>query len=82
MTVYDVDTRCLIATDQDKAAIRSLMDKPQANANGSYDLYFGSHGSGGEGRPVGQDDPGQRLVVRLPHLRPTSSGLRQNMEAQ
>ena len=41
MTVYDVDTRCLIATDQDKAAIRSLVDKPQANADGSYDLYFG-----------------------------------------
>ena len=41
MTVYDVETRCLIATDQDKAAIRSLVDKPQANADGSYDLYFG-----------------------------------------
>ena len=41
MTVYDVNTRCLIATDQNKAAIRSLVDKPQANADGSYDLYFG-----------------------------------------
>ena len=41
MTVYDVDTRCLIATAQDRAAIRSHLDKPQANANGSFDLWFG-----------------------------------------
>ncbi len=41
MTVYDVDTRCLIATDQDRAAISSLLDKPQANADGSFDIYFG-----------------------------------------
>ena len=41
MTVYDVDTRCLIATEQKRAAIRSLVDKPQANADGSFDLYFG-----------------------------------------
>ena len=48
MTVYDVDTRCLIATDQDKAAIRSLLDKPQANADGSYDLYFGPKAPAGK----------------------------------
>ena len=48
MTVYDVDTRCLIATDQDRAAIRSHLDKPQANADGSYDLYFGPKAPAGE----------------------------------
>jgi hypothetical protein len=48
MTVYDVDTRSLIATDQDKAAIRSLLDKPQANADGSYDLYFGPKAPAGK----------------------------------
>jgi hypothetical protein len=48
MTVYDVDTRCLIATDQDRAAIRSLLDKPQANADGSYDLYFGPKAPAGK----------------------------------
>jgi hypothetical protein len=48
MTVYDVDTRCLIATDQDRAAIRSLVDKPQANADGSYDLYFGPEAPAGK----------------------------------
>ena len=41
MTLYDVDTRCLIATDQDRAAIRSLLDNLQANVDGSFDLYFG-----------------------------------------
>ncbi len=51
MTVYDGDTRCLIATDQDKPAIRSLVDKPLANADGSYDLYFGPKAPAGtEGR--------------------------------
>jgi len=48
MTIYDVDTRCLIATDQDRAAIRSLLDKPQANADGSYDLYFGPKAQAGK----------------------------------
>jgi hypothetical protein len=48
MTLYDVDTRCLIATDQNRAAIRSLVDKPQANADGSYDLYFGPKAPAGK----------------------------------
>jgi hypothetical protein len=48
MTVYDADTRSLIATDQDKAAIRSLMDSPQASADGSYDLYFGPKAPAGK----------------------------------
>ena len=43
-----MDTRCLIATDQDRAAIRSLLDKPQANADGSYDLYFGPQAPAGK----------------------------------
>lgn len=48
VTVYDADTRCLIATDQDRAAIRSPLDRPQANANGSYDLYFGPKAPAGK----------------------------------
>jgi hypothetical protein len=48
MTLYDVDTRCLIATDQDRAAIRSLIDNPQANADGSFDLYFGPKAPAGK----------------------------------
>jgi hypothetical protein len=41
VTVYDVDTRSEIVTDQDKAAVRSLFEKPQPNPDGSIDIYFG-----------------------------------------
>ena len=40
-TIYDSDTRTLIATDQNRAALRSHLDKLQVNADGSYDFYFG-----------------------------------------
>ena len=49
VTVYDVNTRCLIATDQDRAAVRSHLDKPLANADGSFDIYFGP------GAPAGKE---------------------------
>lgn len=58
-TVCDVDTRCLIATDQDRAAIRSLVDNPQANADGSYDLYFGPVAPAAENRPWVKTLPGK-----------------------
>jgi hypothetical protein len=41
MTVYDVETRCLIQTGQGRATVRSHLDEPQANPDGSYDVYFG-----------------------------------------
>jgi hypothetical protein len=47
-TVYDVDTRTLIATDQDRAAVRSHLEFPQANADGSFDLYFGPKAPAGK----------------------------------
>lgn len=40
-TVYDSKTRCLIETPMNRAAIRSHLDKPKANKDGSYDIYFG-----------------------------------------
>jgi hypothetical protein len=40
-TIYDVDTRSEIATDQNRSAIRSLFENPQPNPDGSIDLYFG-----------------------------------------
>jgi hypothetical protein len=40
-TVYGMDTRTLIATDQDRAAVRSHIEKLTVNADGSYTLYFG-----------------------------------------
>ena len=59
MTVYDVDTRCLIATDQDRAAIRSLLDHPQVNADGSYDIYFGPKAPAGKERMWVKTIPGK-----------------------
>ncbi len=47
-TVYDNDTRTLIATDQDRAAVRSHLEKLQVNADGSYDLYFGPKAPAGK----------------------------------
>ena len=46
--MYDTDTRCMIATDQDRAAVRSLIEKPQPNADGSYDVYFGPKAPAGK----------------------------------
>lgn len=40
-TVYDSDSRVLIETDQNRAAMRSHIDKLEANADGSYTFYFG-----------------------------------------
>src|SRR5215469_12848016 len=40
-TVYDADTRSEIVTDQDRAAVRSLFEKPKPNSDGSVDVYFG-----------------------------------------
>jgi hypothetical protein len=47
-TVYDVDTRSEIATDQNRSAIRSLFEDPQPNPDGSIDLYFGPEVPEGE----------------------------------
>jgi hypothetical protein len=47
-TVYDMNTRTLIATDQDRAAVRSHMETLEVNADGSYDLYFGPKAPAGK----------------------------------
>lgn len=41
VTAYDAQTRSQVQTVQNKAALRSLMDKFKPNADGSVDLYFG-----------------------------------------
>ena len=50
LTVYDVDTRSMIVTDQNKAVIGSVATKAQPNADGSFDIYFGAKA------PVGKED--------------------------
>ena len=47
-TVYDMNTRTLIATDQDRAAVRSHIEKLEVNKDGSYDLYFGPKAPAGK----------------------------------
>ena len=49
----------VIATDQDRASIRSHLDKPQANADGSYNLYFGPKAPAGKEAMWIKTIPGQ-----------------------
>ncbi len=41
VTVYDSETRSIIDSGQGRGSVRSLQEKPQANADGSYDIFFG-----------------------------------------
>jgi hypothetical protein len=41
VTAYDAQTRSQVQTDQDRAALRSLVEKFAPNADGSIDLFFG-----------------------------------------
>lgn len=55
----------MIATDQDRAALRSLIEKPQPSEDGSYDLYFGPTAPArGEGQWI-QTIPGKGWYVFL-----------------
>jgi hypothetical protein len=47
-TIYDVDTRSMIATDQDKAVLGSLKTNFQPNSDGSIDIYFGPEAPAGK----------------------------------
>jgi len=48
VTVYDSETRTIIDTDQGRGAVRMLFEKPQANADGSFDIYFGPNAPAGK----------------------------------
>ena len=41
VTAYDASTRSQVVTPQDKAALGSLHDKFETNANGEVEIYFG-----------------------------------------
>jgi hypothetical protein len=62
-TVYDVDTRSEIATDQERAAVRSLYEKPPPNADGSIDLYFGPKAPAGKEGQWIKTIPGQGWFI-------------------
>ena len=48
VTVYDSETRTIINTDQGRGAVRMMFEKPQANAEGSFDIYFGPNAPAGK----------------------------------
>ena len=48
VTVYDAFTRCLIETDLNRAAVRSHIDSPLQNGDGSYTIYFSPNTPEGE----------------------------------
>ena len=50
VTVYDSETRTIINTDQGRGAVRMMFEKPTANADGSFDVYFGPD------TPVGKEN--------------------------
>ena len=62
-TVYDVDTRSEIDSGQGRAAVRSVYEKPQPNADGSYDLYFGPKAPAGKESQWVQTIPGKGFFV-------------------
>jgi hypothetical protein len=63
VTVYDTDTRSEIVTDQNKGAIGSLTDKPQPNADGSYDVYLGPKAPPGKENQWIKTIPGKGFFV-------------------
>lgn len=48
VTVYDSETRTIINTDQGRGAVRSMFEKPRANPDGSFDLFFGPEAPAGK----------------------------------
>ena len=41
VTVYDSGTRTIMNTDQGRGAVRMMFEKPTANADGNFDVFFG-----------------------------------------
>jgi len=41
VTVYDSETRTIIDSGQGRGAVRTMFEKPQANPDGSFDIFFG-----------------------------------------
>ena len=63
VTVYDSSTRSQIQTDQDKAALRSLVELKDVATTGTTDLYFGpSAPTGKEGQWI-KTTPGKGWFV-------------------
>jgi hypothetical protein len=59
ITVYDPRTRSMIQTDQNKAALRSLVELKDVPKTGTTDLYFGPKAPAGKEGQWIKTNPGQ-----------------------
>jgi hypothetical protein len=59
ITLYDTNTRSLIDTDQNRAAIRSLVELKDAPQQGTIDLYFGPQAPTGMDKQWIKTTPGK-----------------------
>ena len=48
VTVYDSETRTIINTDQGRGAVRTMFERPKANAEGSFEIFFGPNAPEGK----------------------------------
>lgn len=71
VTVYDAETRCLIEAPLMRAAVRSHLDQPVANADGSYDISFGPENPGVPESNWVQTIPGRGWMVTVRLYGPT-----------
>jgi len=65
VTVYDSGTRSQIQTDQDKAALRSLVELKDVATSGATDLYFGPGAPAGKEGQWIKTNPGKGWFVYL-----------------
>src|SRR6201999_1145118 len=63
VTVYDAQTRSEIATDQNKAALRSMFELKGTEADNAVDLYFGPVAPAGKESRWVQTIPGTGWFV-------------------
>ena len=63
VTVYDSATRSQIQTDQDKAALRSLVELKNVATTGATDLYFGPTAPAGKEGQWIKTNPGNGWLV-------------------
>jgi len=59
VTVYDSEARTIINTDQSRGAVRSMFERPEANVDGSFDIFFGPNAPAGKEKQWVKTIPGK-----------------------
>lgn len=73
VTVYDAYTRCLIETPLMRAAVRSHLEKPVPNEEGSYEITFGPKNPGVPESNWVQTIPGKGWLATVRLYGPTKA---------